>query len=178
MNHCAESVQDPKPSNDATPRRFHTMTRWSRHVALAAMLVVTSYGSPARAETLAGLKWQVDYGKAHQIRIRDKRPMLVFVSMDGCPHCHRMLETTYRNQAVTDQITKDFVPTYINGTQHQSLARKFGVRVYPTTFVVGANNLVVDKIEGYVSADQLRQRIAAVSDRMANESSSVHTETR
>jgi thioredoxin-like negative regulator of GroEL len=94
--------------------------------------------------------------------------MLVYVTMDGCRHCHQMLTTTYQDQTVANEIRAQFVPTVINGSQQHDLVRRFGVRIFPTTFLVGPDNRVIDRIEGYVAADEMRRRLVHVTRRMAS----------
>ena len=108
------------------------------------------------------VRWQTDYLQAHKVRVERGMPMLVFLTMDGCPHCCRMLDTTYRDKTVAREITGTYVPIVINGTHQQELAGRFGVRMYPTTYIVGADNKVIDRIEGYVDAEELQARLQAL----------------
>ena len=142
---------------------------WTRRrVVLLMTLLALGASNVASGVELGGrIRWLRDYAQAHRQRVDNGRPMLVFITMDSCPHCHRMLATTYQDQQVVDDISKAYVPTYINGTEQQDLAQRFGVRLYPTTFVVGPNNQVLDRMEGYVSADQMRARLDAASRRIA-----------
>lgn len=143
--------------------------RISRRAALA--LLGTCFGSTLSAlhasEPLTGLKWQTDYAHAQRLRATSNRPLLVFVTTDGCPFCHKMLKTTYADTSVASDVTETFVPTLVNGAQQSKIVQQFGIRIYPTTFVVGPDNRVIDKIEGFMPPDKFRQRLAAASRRMA-----------
>ena len=115
--------------------------------------------SVSSGQEVPKLQWKTDYTKAHQQRISENRPMLVFITMDGCHFCERMMKTTYADSEVARQIQSDFVPTYIDGERQNELARQFRVRVFPTTYLIAADNRVVDRIEGYISADDFKSRI-------------------
>jgi thioredoxin-related protein len=115
------------------------------------------------AEEVPLLRWQTDYVQAHRIRVERHKPMLVFLTMDGCPHCHRMLETTYKDKLIIHEIAASYVPIVINGTHQRELASRFGVRVYPTTFVVGADNRILDRMEGYVTPREMQRRLDDVA---------------
>lgn len=108
-------------------------------------------------------QWQTNYEQAQRSRIESQKPMVVYLTMDGCPHCHRMLKTSYRNRQVAGQISNDYVATIINASRQEELAKQFGVRIYPTTFLVGPDNRIVDKMEGYVEANELQRRLTIVS---------------
>jgi len=114
------------------------------------------------------LNWKTDYAAAHEQRKSQQRPMLVFVSMDGCHFCDRMLATTYADASVASQIQTSFVATYVDGLRQRELAQRFGVRVYPTTYLIAPDNRVLDRIEGYMGADAFKSRIRAAAQTGAN----------
>jgi thioredoxin-related protein len=129
----------------------------SRVICLSLLVVCSA--ARVGADEVPLLRWQTDYLQAHKIRIERGKPMLVFLTMDSCPHCHRMLETTYKDKLIVHEIAMSYVPIVINGTQQRELAKRFGVRVYPTTFVVGSDNRILDRIEGYVTVPEMQRRL-------------------
>ncbi len=126
--------------------------------SLAWMLLLGSAwcAEPARK---TGIRWQTDYRQAQRIRAEQQRPMLIFVTMDSCHHCHKMLATTYKDPIVANSVSRAFVATVVNSADQPELARALGVRIYPTTFLVGPDNRVVDRMEGYQAAGQFRKRL-------------------
>jgi thioredoxin-related protein len=96
--------------------------------------------------------------------------MLVFVMTNGCPYCQKMMESTYQNSGVAADFSQTFVLTVVNGSEQRALARRFGVRIYPTTLLIDANNRTIDRIEGYVPADKLRQRLALATRKTSSRS--------
>ena len=142
-------------------------------IALSACFRAMVGSSVWAAEPRRVIPWQTDYQKAHDRRVDERRPMLIFITMDSCPHCHRMLDTTYADVSVARAIADEYVPTMINATEDTKLAQRFGVRIYPTTFVVGPNNRLIDKIEGYVPAETFRVRLATASRRLAAQTAPV-----
>ncbi len=139
-----------------------SLARWSFSGVLLLGLVLAGQ---AAEDSL--IRWQTDYLQAHKIRVERRMPMLVFLTMDGCPHCYRMMETTYGDKTIAHEIADTYVPIVINGTHQKELAGRFGVRMYPTTFIVGADNRVIDRIEGYVDSEQMQARLQAMSERQA-----------
>ena len=134
---------------------------------LCLSLLVVCCTARAGAAEVPLLRWQTDYLQAHKIRVERGKPMLVFLTMDSCPHCHRMLETTYKDKLIVHEIAMSYVPIVINGTQQRELASRFGVRVYPTTFVVGPDNRILERMEGYVSPREMRRRLDDVTQLQA-----------
>lgn len=96
---------------------------------------------------------------------REARPMLLFVTREGCLYCVRMKQQTYADAGVASEITRSFVATTVDGLQQQSLVRQLGVRVYPTTVIISPQNEVLDVIDGFVDSNVLRSRLAAVTSR-------------
>ena len=137
-------------------------------------LLITTFGviiasliaGACRAE-LHSLDWQTDYAVAQQARQQRQTPLLVFVTLDGCHFCHKMMRETYADQSVATTIRNHWLPTKIDGTQNQELAKKFGVRIFPTTFLISADNRVVDRIEGYMPPETFRKRVALLGARLS-----------
>jgi len=87
------------------------------------------------------------------------RPILVFVTMRGCPYCVKMMQQTYRLPAVGRLVSSSFETVYVSRQTHPNLVKKLHVKLYPTTVLVGANNKVLDVIEGYVDAKTFQRRL-------------------
>jgi thioredoxin-like negative regulator of GroEL len=139
--------------------------RWDRRgfvVQLGSMLLLPIAPS-AWAYDRPPVKWHTDYLRAQRLRAARKRPMLIFLTMDGCPHCHEMMRSTYEDAGIAREAAERFVLALINGSQQKLLAAQFGVRVYPTTYLVAPDNRVLDRIEGFVPPEALRERLALAS---------------
>ena len=122
---------------------------------------------PSWAAELDRPRWQTDFSRAQQIRVAENRPLLVFVTMDGCPYCHKMMQATYQEAGVAAEAAETFVLTVVNSSEQTDLAKQLGVRIYPTTYLIDADNRLVDRIEGFVPPDQLRRRLSVASRRLA-----------
>ncbi len=140
----------------------------TRRFSLGLLLLLIGSAVGVHAAERQVVRWQTDYLRAHKIRVERRKPMLVFLTMDGCPHCHRMLETTYKDELVAHEIAVSFVPIVINATHQEELANRFGVRVFPTTFIVGADNRILDRMEGYVNAKKMQQHLDDLTLRQAS----------
>jgi len=93
--------------------------------------------------------------------------------MTGCPHCVKMIDETYHAPKVEEIVSSSFETLHVSRRSHPTLVRKLKIKWYPTTVLVGANNKVLDVIEGYVDAKTFQKRLQI--DLASNESS---TQTR
>lgn len=137
----------------------------SRRLSIILVGFIYGYTGAESSVVSSSINWHSNYAKAQQRRAKEQRPMLVFVMSDHCSHCHRMLASTYLDTAVVREVQREFVPTLVNASKNARLASAFKVTVYPTTFLVGPDNKIVDRIEGYVDGNALRKRIAIHSQR-------------
>jgi thioredoxin-related protein len=136
-----------------------------RLALLVALSVATS--TTGLAEQTASVTWHVDFAKAARATQRQNRPLLLFITMQGCSYCSRMKEQTYKHATVTSRINDEFVAARLDGLKNQQLAQAIGVRIYPTTAIVSPHGLIVEVIPGYQSADDLLKRLAAASQKHA-----------
>lgn len=138
-----------------------------RFLAQAGSYLILPVASSLGAEVSANSPWRTDFRQARRVSVAESRPLLVFVTMDGCPYCQKMLRTTYEKAGVAAEAAETFVLAVVNGSQQEGLAKQLGVRVYPTTYVIDSNSVLVDRIEGFVPPTQLRRRLAITSRRLA-----------
>ena len=129
-------------------------------IVLAGILGFLLIDQTLVASENADVPWQTNYLVAHQQRLHHRLPMLIFVTTDDCHFCHKMLATTLSDPQIAQHIRTRFVPTKIDAKVQAKLTQQFGVRVFPTTFIVSPNNRILDRIEGYLSVEEFRQRIA------------------
>lgn len=87
------------------------------------------------------------------------RPILVFATSPNCPHCVRMISDSLRAPPVCRFLNESFETVYSDRFEQPELVAKLGVRRFPTTFIVGPDNQVIDVLEGYVDAKTLAARL-------------------
>lgn len=90
---------------------------------------------------------------------KSNRPILLYVSMPGCPHCDKMMKETYHLPNVEQMVSESFESVHVSRQTHPTLVKSLKVKWYPTTVLVGTNNKVVDVIEGYVDAKAFQRRL-------------------
>jgi thioredoxin-related protein len=127
-------------------------------VALWGMLLVSSAATSATASG-----WLRDVDHALSVAQTEQRPLVVFVSMDGCVHCYRMIQTTFRDTGIRRTLGSSFVAAAIKGSERPDLMQQLKIRSYPTTLLVSPDGQVLDQMVGYVAAEKLQARLDRVA---------------
>ncbi|MEM8681622.1 MAG: thioredoxin family protein, partial [Planctomycetota bacterium] len=126
----------------------------------------TSVGWGAKPESI---DWVDEYSAARRAGIAQDRPVLLFVTTDGCTHCDRMIDGTFQDANVIDALADDFVPAQIKLSPADELAKQLKVTLFPTTIIISTEGKILDYARGYLSANQLHQRLdAAATVRIAS----------
>lgn len=124
----------------------------------AAMLAM-----PLAADEAAKLPWHHDVSAAWKETQTSRRPLLVFVTTQGCTYCRLMERDTFSDGEVIAQIGQAFVPITIDAADQTAFVKRLGIRVYPTTVIIAPNSKVLDSFSGYMKPQQLRNRLKSVS---------------
>jgi thioredoxin-like negative regulator of GroEL len=81
--------------------------------------------------------------------------MFVTIGADWCTHCERMKAGTFRDGRFIQGINRGgFVTVMLNADQNQSVVSRLGIRSLPTTLIVAPNMQIVERLEGYRTAEQ------------------------
>jgi thioredoxin-related protein len=146
---------EPEHTPEGRPNMgCHTITRYS--LLLGLLLTTSAVG----AQEPSTIDWHHDLSQAIKITRAEQRPMLLFITTDGCAYCHLMEQNTFSDAAVAADVAGSFIATSVNAAQQTEVAQKLGIRLFPTTVIITASDGVVDTIDGYVGSDELRARIA------------------
>lgn len=70
-----------------------------------------------------------------------------------------MIAETYQAPHISPLVAESFEPVYVDRAVQPELVAKLKVKWFPTTIVVGANNKVLDVLEGYVEPMAFSNRI-------------------
>lgn len=131
------------------------------------MLAFVAGLTTARGEDIS---WQTNAQQAWDQAREEGRPLVMFITRQGCHYCEKMKSQTFTDQELCGYLEAGFVPLEVDSSQEQEVANKLGVRAYPTTVVIAVRAtqpVLLDRIVGYMSADKLRQRLAVAKQRDA-----------
>ena len=136
-----------------------------RQIGMACLLVTAAVlvpGDSTRAESPVE-HWHQRLTTAWNDARQQQRPMLLYLTINGCVHCGRLEQDTFANPGVTSEIREHYVAAKINAADEPVFVRKLGVRVFPTTVLVSPEARVIDSVAGYVPAAEMRTRLIAAA---------------
>lgn len=100
----------------------------------------------------------------------DKK-ILVNIYTDWCNYCKKMTETVYPDSTVRQTVFEHFISVGLNAESdamvsfkgetisERELARKLGVRSYPTMLFLSANGDLILQSNGYMPADDFNRML-------------------
>jgi protein disulfide-isomerase len=128
-------------------------------VASLVLMLLALGGARAGAAEAGKVAWHTDVQKAWSATCQNGRPLLVFVTRDHCVYCTQMKDLTYAHPAVAGAINRSFVPLLLDAAAASPLLSQLRVSVYPSTFVISAQAVILDRIDGYVPPAILAGRL-------------------
>jgi thioredoxin-related protein len=117
-------------------------------------------GAAAAGERL-GDPWHPDGDAAWRTARDGGRPLLLVFSSDRCYYCRKMMRDTLSDPQVVADIRRGYVATIVRAADRPQLVQLAGVRAFPTTILIGPDGRERDRIVGYRSPGQFRQRLSA-----------------
>ncbi|MDG1427475.1 MAG: thioredoxin domain-containing protein [Crocinitomicaceae bacterium] len=120
-------------------------------IAIAAMTSLTKSDSGIEFDHLTMEKAQKKAAKSEK---------LIFIDAytDWCGPCKRMAATTFKDSEVAEFFNDEFINLKIEmekNPEGNSIARKYGVRAYPTLLIIDSDGNLVKKTIGFKTKDQL-----------------------
>lgn len=106
--------------------------------------------------------------RAWSVAQSSRLPMLVYVTSENCLFCEKMREETFSKPQISAGISAFTEPFMFNAVEAPELAKKLGVRAFPTTLIISPDSKLLHRIEGFVTADEFAETVWPVL-RQANE---------
>lgn len=91
---------------------------------------------------------------------KTKRPILLVVKADWCPHCTKMRETTLVDTSVVKMVNESFVPVMIDADNDKALVKKYNVTGLPTFLILNSKGKVLKETSGEVSVINFLQMLS------------------
>lgn len=128
---------------------------------LLCALVVLAWSNARGAETgpPAAVVWHTTVESAWNATRQQGRPLLVFVTRDDCAYCVKMKDRTFRHATVAEAINRGYVPLVLDGGVPTPLLRELRVSMYPATFVISPQAVILARIDGFVPPEALASRL-------------------
>lgn len=98
------------------------------------------------------------FEKAKKDAMKSGKLIFIDAYTDWCGPCKRMAATSFKDQSVGDLYNKNFINLKIEmekNPEGPGIARKYGVKAYPTLLIIDGEGKVVKQTIGMKSKDQL-----------------------
>lgn len=100
------------------------------------------------------MKYELDYKKARQKAIEEKKPLFVLYVKEGCPFCSKLEEEVLTDRYVREFIKKNYVPLIVN-EYHKNFPDYLDSYIAPVTYIIDPKEeKIIKKIVGYMEVDQ------------------------
>lgn len=156
--HCLRSNSlrpEVGPGHDALPNDF---LRPPGRSSFQAPQPKTNYARPAAYRST--VSWETDFRRAVDSSRQSGRPMLIRFGADWCGHCQRMKRETYSDRQIIADLNRAYIAVDLDADANQELVKRFRITSLPTTLVVAPDLRIIDRQEGYRTAEQLSQTIS------------------
>jgi thioredoxin-related protein len=95
------------------------------------------------------INWHT-YAEGTDLARRQNRNMVIYFYADWCTYCVQMEKETFADRAVIDFLNKKAVAVKVDVDQEKRIARQFGVRGLPATFLLMSNGRQVGPLPGFI----------------------------
>ncbi len=134
-------------------------------------VIGVSLGLPARAAAVetptqrgaTGIAWASSFENALEEAQIDGKIVMVDFFTDWCGWCRRLDSDTYSNADVAAHARR-IVCVKVNAERRTDLARRYGVRVFPTITFLRPDGTQIDGIRGYLPPRQFIPVLDRVTD--------------
>lgn len=119
---------------------------------VVGLIVVTGYflGLHRPAQSSPGQVNWYTYKEGTDLARRQNRSMVIYFHADWCTYCGQMEKETFRDAAVVDFLNANTVAIKVDVDEEQRIARQFGVRGLPATFLLLNNGRQIGPMPGFI----------------------------
>jgi len=98
--------------------------------------------------------YEREYDKAIAMAKKENKDLFVVEVSEGCPFCHRLVDTILIKDSVRDYINKKYVKLLINQDTDKNVPKNLKRPFSPVTFIIDAQSgQIIDEIDGWMEED-------------------------
>jgi thioredoxin-related protein len=124
-----------------------------RIIGLAVgFIIVTGYFAGQRVTATPPaqqINWYA-YQEGSDLARRQKKNIVIYFHAEWCTYCVQMEKETFTDPAVIDFLNKQAIAIKVDVDHEKRIARQFGVRGLPATFLLMTNGHQVGPLPGYI----------------------------
>lgn len=109
----------------------------------------------------AEVKWEKDIASAVERSSKEKKPLMVLVTKNGCRWCEVLKQKTLKNQKVVSVLNRDFV-TYEGVVDEGSVPPSLMTQGTPATWFIKERTPMFEPIMGAIESDEFLKALDIV----------------
>ncbi len=126
------------------------MFKYGIGLALGLALLAGYLLSPIDpAVSSAAVNWHT-YKEGTDLARRQKKSMVIYFHADWCTYCGQMEKETFGDAAVIDFLNKQTIAIKVDVDHERRIARQFGVRGLPATYLLLNNGEQIGPMPGFI----------------------------
>ena len=127
------------------------MLKYGIGLTLGLALVAGYLLGPSKpiVSSAAAVNWHT-YREGTDLARRQKKNMVIYFHADWCTYCGQMEKETFGDAAVIDFLNKQTIAIKVDVDQEKRIARQFGVRGLPATFLLLNNGEQIGPMPGFI----------------------------
>lgn len=144
-------------------------------ISILTLLVIFSTGcfeDGDRDNNSNKIPWK-DYEEAKLAANTSGKPILVDFYADWCGPCREMDKTTFRNEKIIE-LSMDFECAKVNVDAEPELSNDYEIEYIPTTVFLTPAGVELNRLVGYVDADELYQEMVNVKNMIGNNTTNLY----
>lgn len=124
----------------------------------------SSSADPGYSYTSTGLtnaiRWQTELKPAAAFARQNRRPMIITVTAPWCSYCRKMKNESFGDAGFIRSVNAaQYVSVQVDSDTNKELVSRMGIRSLPTTLIVSPDLRIVERLEGFRTAEQLSQSL-------------------
>ncbi|WP_051074970.1 DUF255 domain-containing protein [Thioalkalivibrio sp. ALJ16] len=134
---------------------------------LATVLVLLAFASPVAAEDYpadSAIEWQEWDSALFEESEARERPIFFYFHGQWCTWCRDFQDESLENPDVVDRIERHYIPVLVDLDERADLFRRYGGRGLPFVVIVNAEDEMLTRFTGHVSARDLQSILESQRD--------------
>jgi uncharacterized protein YyaL (SSP411 family) len=116
---------------------------------------------PAETAAAESIHWQPTLKAAHQIAVRENKPLLLVWGADWCGFCKKLEGETLAHPALAKYINETFVTVHLDYDKDEKVRDILEVERLPCTIVLTPQAEQLERFEGFLQPADVYQKLSA-----------------
>ncbi len=122
--------------------------------AVANANAQTASSAISPAVSAGNILWK-DYTPGMALGRQEEKSIFLYFHAPWCTYCTKLKKTTFKDERVLAYLNENFVSIQVDTDQNKALAEEWQVRGLPTMWFLESDGKKINRMPGYVEADQL-----------------------